>query len=215
MRAAAKGTIKPCGFLIRVRAMTTNPYCFVIMPIDNPATEHLWQDIYLPIIGECGFDPDRIDETDDGSDLSPQILQKIVNAHLIIADITMERQNCYFELGYAYGKAESDASVIVCCREDHYHRSLNYLNDGPQVHFDLSGRNIVWWSDDDLDEFRTQLREKIELRMAVIQARQERPGEERVEETLALDKSARLNRDAIAEFKNRIRRAQEERERHE
>ena len=169
--------------------MSINLSCFVIMPINNTATEHLWEKVYRPVINDCGFVPDRIDESDDGSDLSPQILEKIVNAHLIIADLTMERQNCYFELGFAYGTIKNDASVIVCCREDHYQRSPNYNNKGPQVHFDLSGRNIIWWDNNDLDKFRTQLREKIGSRMTQITSQRARPATETLISNIQADLS--------------------------
>ena len=120
--------------------MTTDPQCFVIMPINNPATEFLYSEVYYPIITAANFMPDRIDKTEDGGDLAPKIMEKIVTSSLIIADITMERQNCYFELGFAYGRLKSQ-QIIVCCREDHYARSPNYRNDGPCVHFDMGGKN--------------------------------------------------------------------------
>lgn len=169
--------------------MSTEPNCFVIMPINNPATEHIWEQVFQPVISECGFTADRIDQSDDGSDMSPQILEKIVNADLIVADLTMERQNCYFELGYAYGNAKTDASVIVSCREDHYHRSESYNSHGPQVHFDLSGRSIIWWDDKNLDDFKSELRKKIELRLEQIKAHQSAPSTEVSAENLKSDLS--------------------------
>ena len=188
-----------------------NPNCFVIMPINNPATEPLWGDVYSPIIQKCGFDADRIDVSEDGSDLSPQILQKIVSADLIIADLTMERQNCYFELGYAYGiPNKTEAAIIVCCREDHYHRSPNYKNDGPQVHFDLSGRNIIWWHDQHRVRFKTDLKLKIESRMKQIRAHQEIPETESTVSLLRSDLSLKTENGPLDQLENRLRKAQEE-----
>ena len=177
------------------------------MPINNEATEHLWQEVYQPVICDCGFIPDRIDESDDGSDISPQILEKIVNADLIIADLTMERQNCYFELGFAYGTTNTDASVIVCCREDHYHRSLNYKNDGPRVHFDLSGRNIIWWDDENLKKFRTQLSDKIESRMEQITSQQEEPAIETLNSNLQSDLSLSVTDEVKDELEDKLKKA--------
>lgn len=187
--------------------MSTSPNCFVIMPINNEATEHLWQDVYQSVISDCGFIADRIDESDDGSDLSPQILEKIVNADLIIADLTMERQNCYFELGYAYGKTDTDASVIVCCREDHSHYSDNYKKDGPQVHFDLSGRYIIWWDDEDLEKFRAQLKEKIKSRMEQITSQQEEPAIEILDKNLQPDESLKVVDEVKDELEEKLSKA--------
>ena len=188
-----------------------NPNCFVIMPINHQATEPLWGEVYCPIIQECGFDADRIDVSEDGSDLSPQIMQKIVNADLIIADLTMERPNCYFELGYAYGiPNKTEAAIIVCCREDHYHRSPNYKNDGHQVHFDLSGRNIIWWDDQNREKFKTELKSKIESRIEQIEANQKVPNAESKESLLQSEFSLPIKNDFPDQLENRLRKVQEE-----
>ena len=48
-------------------------------------------------------------------------------------------------------------NLILMAREDHHHRSPNYRNDGPRVHFDLEGYDLLLWDPQRLDVFRTKL----------------------------------------------------------
>jgi len=159
--------------------MTTKPFCFVIMPIKDPATEFLWDEVYSPIIKNSGFVPERIDKEEDGSVIPKLIMEKIILDELIIADLTLARPNCYFELGYAYGIPEKkDSQIIVCCREDHCSDSDNYNSKIHKVHFDFSWRNIIWWEKEKLEDFKTELASKINSRWKIIEREKRQPEEE-------------------------------------
>jgi guanylate kinase len=62
-----------------------------------------------------GYDAHRIDDTYYGSEIPPKILNNIKLASIVVADLTLERPNTYFELGYAvaYNK-----NVIITAREN-------------------------------------------------------------------------------------------------
>lgn len=177
------------------------------MPIGNSDTEFLWEKVYYPVIQNCGFDPDRIDWSEDGSHLPDLIFQKIKHASLIIADLTLERPNCYFELGYAFAEFDLDAKIIICCREDHNHDSDNYQKNGPKVHFDLQGRHITWWDKNDLNEFKKELELKINRRMEQIKKQQREPETETSE---SIRRSDTPPPDDNRELEKRLKKAQEE-----
>lgn len=137
------------------------------MPIQHAATEQVWERVYKPVIDNAGFEPRRVDKDDDGSMVMSQIIQFISLSPLLVADLTIERPNCYLEVGYAMG-LNKHTNLILCCREDHYHGSPRHVVGGPKVHFDVSSFNIIWWSGDDLDKFRADLSAKIEQRKKLV-----------------------------------------------
>ncbi len=52
-------------------------------------------------------------------------------------------------------------NLILTAREDHHHRSRDYSLDGPRVHFDLEGYDLLLWKEDELEQFRAQLEQRI------------------------------------------------------
>lgn len=136
------------------------PDCFVIMPIQNPETEFLWEDVYKPIIEETGFKAVRIDEQEDGTSMHALIIEYLKLSPLVVADLSLARPNCYFEVGFAMGQNKF-ANLILCCREDHNPDSKNYDPSKNKVHFDVNTFYVIWWSKDETELFRTQLKTKI------------------------------------------------------
>ncbi len=145
--------------------------CFIIMPIKNPETEPLWLGVYKKIIADAGFNPIRIDEDEkeDGRPLNDQIIEYLSTAPLIVADITLSRPNCYFELGFAFAKYMNETErIILCCRSDHNPDSPLYRPGHHKIHFDVRQYNIIWWDESDLDAFRISLSKKISQRLSCL-----------------------------------------------
>lgn len=139
---------------------------FVIMQIGNTQLDKLWQEVYCPVIKECGLDPKRVDKHNEGRILQSEIADFIRRAKIIIADLTHERQNCYLEVGYAMGIGKVK-NLILCAREDHHHDSPNYKKDGSKIHFDLSGYSFLWWHEPKLEEFKKELSSRIKQRLSI------------------------------------------------
>lgn len=59
--------------------------------------------------------------------------------------------------------------VILCAREDHNTDSPNYQKDGPKVHFDISGYDILFWNPENIDDFKLKLAQKIKYRLTIIE----------------------------------------------
>lgn len=61
-----------------------------------------------------------------------KIVENIKKAEIIVADLSYERPNCYFELGYAIALGKK---LILTART------------GTTIHFDVSGYDILYYSD--------------------------------------------------------------------
>ena len=71
---------------------------------------------------------ERVDEIMHSGRISDLILKKISNSHMLVCDISTERPNVYYELGYAHGK---NKEVIIIAKE------------GSHRHFDIQDYNII------------------------------------------------------------------------
>lgn len=152
--------------------MEHNSLAFVIMQIGNPELDKIYEDIFKPAIEDTGLNPKRIDQDNSGRLLKKEITDYIESAEIIVADITNERPNCYLEIGYAMGLDKYE-NLIFTVREDHYPENKNYVKGGPKIHFDVSGYDILFWSPDELDDFKTKLIEKINRRLVTISPKRE------------------------------------------
>lgn len=99
--------------------------------------------------------------------MKAEIVSFLERSRIIVADLTNERPNCYLEVGYAMGLGKKP-NLILMAREDHHHRSPNYKSDGPRVHFDLEGYDLLLWDPAKPDEFRAELEKRITRRLAIL-----------------------------------------------
>lgn len=74
---------------------------FVIMQFTPPYNE-LYNDVIVPVCDELGFVAVRADETYGPGIIIADIARKIIEAKVIIADITPANTNVYYEVGYAH-----------------------------------------------------------------------------------------------------------------
>ncbi len=140
---------------------------FVIMQIGNADLDTVYRDVFIPALKASGLEPKRVDKHNKGELLKSEIIRFIEGAEIIIADVTNERPNCYLEIGYAMG-INKFQNLIITAREDHFHESPNFRKDGPKIHFDLGGYDILFWDPKNLDAFQAELRRRIERRRAIL-----------------------------------------------
>lgn len=86
---------------------------------------------------------ERIDDNLGDYVITEAILKKIHEAEFIICDLTEERPNVYFELGYARGIQKT---VILTAKH------------GTKIHFDVEGRKVVFYSS--LTELKQKLKKE-------------------------------------------------------
>ncbi len=140
----------------------TGQFAFIIMSF-NPKLDFLYRDALVPAVTDCHLQPHRVDEGEFDDTISEAILDKIRNCRVVVADLTDERPNCYFELGYALALGKP---AILAARKDHDPRRDLRNPDDPKVHFDLDGHKISYWVREDLNELRQQLAVRIKKHLA-------------------------------------------------
>lgn len=142
---------------------------FIIMQIGDTQLDTVCDAVFIPAIAEAGFVARRVDRHNAGDLLKSEIVQFIERSQIIIADVTNERPNCYLEIGYAMGLGKK-ANLILTAREDHHHSSPNFRPDGPKVHFDLEGYDLLFWKPDELPAFRAELTNRIKRRATIVRS---------------------------------------------
>ena len=141
---------------------------FVIMQIGDDQIERVYDLAIAPALRACGLRPQRVDRHNQGGLLHSEIISFIEESQVIVADLTNERPNCYLEIGYAIG-TRNVTRLVLCAREDHHADSPNYRREGPKVHFDLSGYDILFWHPDRLDAFRAELKKRVQRRQLLLE----------------------------------------------
>jgi hypothetical protein len=103
---------------------------FVIMAF-SPDMEPVFQGI-AKVAKQFGFDAKRVVDVKGDIRITDQIIKMINTAELIVVDLTHERPNVYFELGYARGL---NKTVITLARQ------------GTNVHFDVKDWRYIPYTD--------------------------------------------------------------------
>jgi nucleoside 2-deoxyribosyltransferase len=80
----------------------------------------------------AGFDAKRVKDIVGDYRITSRIIELIRSSCMVVVDLTHERPNVYFELGYARGLGKT---VITTARE------------GTQVHFDVKDWTCTFYSD--------------------------------------------------------------------
>jgi hypothetical protein len=139
---------------------------FVIMQIGDADLDVVYETVIAPAVRSAALVPRRIDQDNEGGLLNAEIMDWIENADIVVADLTNERPNCYLEVGFALGLGRN-ASLVLTVRQDHLPGHPDHDIDGPKVHFDLAGYDLLLWDPDDLDQFREELARRIQRRLAI------------------------------------------------
>jgi nucleoside 2-deoxyribosyltransferase len=91
-----------------------------------------------------GYQCIRIDDIQDSGNITDQVLQEIAKSKFVLADLTGERPNTYYEAGFAHALGK---------------RLILTIRKTARIHFDLAGyRFILWETEQDL---RQQLAKRL------------------------------------------------------
>lgn len=112
-------------------------HAFVIMPFERtPSLERAYQGGIRKAIDALGLACVRADKVRHTSRISERIERLIRGAYFVIADMSRERPNCYYELGFAQALHKP---AILTARE------------GTQLHFDVRDYPCIFYdSEEDL-----------------------------------------------------------------
>lgn len=121
-------------------------YCFVIQPYDRGDFDNRYDDIIQPAIEAFGLKAYRVDRDPSVEIAISVIEERIREATIIIAEISIDNPNVWFELGYAMALGKS---VIMLCD--------NTYRNG-KIPFDIRHRNILLYSSGSMRDFNECLR---------------------------------------------------------
>lgn len=109
----------------------------------------VWNDGICKAIEAAGYEAKRIDTHQHNNRIDDEIIAMLRRSKFVVADFVGNRAGVYFEAGYALGLG---LPVIWTCNIDKLHR----------IHFDNRQYNFVTWEWGKLDEFKTNLQNRIE-----------------------------------------------------
>lgn len=109
------------------------PLVFVVMKFGDANLDSAYELAMKPVAQASGYDVVRVDALTGSESVTDQILAYIQRSSIVIADLTDERPNCYFEAGYALALGKE---VILTIRK------------GSRIHFDLVNRRFIMWETD-------------------------------------------------------------------
>jgi nucleoside 2-deoxyribosyltransferase len=116
---------------------------FVIMKFGDEELDSAYEGVIEPCIKNFRLKPIRVDKIQDSGKINDQILEHIAKSKLIIADLSGERPNCYYETGFAHALGKE---IILTIREKE------------KIHFDLNAHRFITWKTE--ADFRKKLEER-------------------------------------------------------
>jgi hypothetical protein len=127
---------------------TASPFAFVAMNFD-PSLAFLFDNAIEPAVREAGYRALRIDRHEHINRIDDEIIAMLRKSRFCIADFTGQKAGVYFEAGFALG---FHLPVIWSARSD----------ETKNVHFDTRQYNLLLWQADQLPDFRSRLKNRIE-----------------------------------------------------
>jgi hypothetical protein len=124
--------------------------CFVIQPFDKGPFDKRYKDIIEPAIQNAGLNPYRVDE-DPSVDIPINYIERgIINSIAVIADISEDNPNVWYEVGFA--RASEKPLVMICSKQKQ------------KFPFDIQHRSIIIYSTESFSDFtdlKNQITEKL------------------------------------------------------
>ena len=142
--------ITPDGWKHLETLKTINPQsdqCFVAMWFDDSLNE-IYDKAIAPGISDAGYTPHRADQRKHNGKIDDEIIAQIKRSRLLLADFTKHRPGVYYEAGFAQGL---NLEVIWSCRKDQMKK----------LHFDVRQYNCIKWTEDNLEDFRKRITNRI------------------------------------------------------
>ena len=115
------------------------------MKFGDEVLDSAYEGVIKPIGEQFGFNVLRVDEIKDSGNISQQILENIACSEIVLAELSGERPNCYYEAGFAHALGKE---IIFSIKK------------GDDIHFDLAGYRFITWKTE--AEFRRNLTTRLE-----------------------------------------------------
>ena len=126
--------------------------CFVIAPIDDEGSEvrrradQVLMHIIKPATKECGYEAVRADEISEPGIITSQIIQRLIDDDLVIADLTGRNPNVFYELAVRHTVKKPVVQIIQA---------------DESIPFDIAPTRTIHFDHRDLDSVSTCIDELI------------------------------------------------------
>ena len=107
---------------------------FVIMPFTSPDAAATY-DVIREECARLDLRAKRVDDTGGSGFVIKDTTSLIERAEFIICDLTAERPNVYYELGYAHGVGNEPDEILLIARA------------GTNLHFDIAPLRVWYFAD--------------------------------------------------------------------
>ena len=128
----------PC----RIPTVWPVPRVFVVMPMGEKLVDGerrdfdaLYTEMIRPAAVAAGWDVARIDETISIGSIEDALLQELINADLVLAEVSTPNANVFYELGLRHALAPGGALLIA--------------STGTELPFDIATQRVVFYPDQD------------------------------------------------------------------
>lgn len=127
--------------------------CFVIAPIGESdsdtrkRSDQILKHVISPAVDSCGYKATRADQISEPGMITSQVIQKIVDDPLVIADLTERNPNVFYELAIRHVIRKPLVQLI---------------KKGEQIPFDVAGTRTIHIDHHDLDSVEKAKKEIIE-----------------------------------------------------
>jgi len=103
---------------------------FFVCVTDDPEVREAFNTVVRPTVRAAGFEIERADDISTTREITAVIVAAIRDARFVIADLTGERPNCYYEVGYAHALGKP---VLITAKR------------GTPRHFDIAAYRWNYW----------------------------------------------------------------------
>lgn len=141
----------------RIEKEKREKYSFFICPFDDEEIDHNYEYVIKPMVEKHQYKIQRADEISHTNLITTEILNAISRSDFIVADLTHEKPNCYYEIGFAHSLGRP---VIILAKE------------GTNRHFDISGYRWNYWKD--YKDLKTKLEKELDELLKRISSKDQR-----------------------------------------
>lgn len=136
--------------------MSDRGICFVISPIGKEGSESrqrsdkILKHVITPVADACGYDALRADKISEPGMITTQVINHVINADIVVADLTGENANVFYELAVRHAAHKPYVQLI---------------EKGQKIPFDLAGIRTIEIDLTDLDsvdDAKVQMKKQIE-----------------------------------------------------
>lgn len=136
------------------------PECFVIAPIGTEKSDvrsrsdQILKHVIRPVAEECGYYAIRSDEISEPGSITTQVINHILNAPVLVADLTGNNANVFYELAVRHAIRKPYVQIV---------------QKGERIPFDVAGLRTIEINHNDLDSVaaaKEEIRKQIQFTTA-------------------------------------------------